>query len=245
MKQIFVLVLSLTFYLSAISTPSFEEANIQYKEGRYSEALAIYTELIDSGVEHENLYYNLGNSAYKLNQIGLSIWAYEKALKLKPGDKDIKHNLQLANLKIKDRVVESPKFFIVEWFSSLSLVLSSNKWAMVSLLSLFFGIVALLVYLFSSKLLFRKSGFYKFILFILVAILSLIFAKLTSKQAPKAIVFAYSVTAKSAPSQASNDLFIIHEGIKVSIVDEDENWMQIELPNEMKGWIKKSDLKLL
>lgn len=245
MKKVFAIVLSLGFFLSAMSTPSFEEANIQYKEGRYSEAIAIYTELIESGIENENLYYNLGNSAYKLNQIGLSIWAYEKALKLKPTDKDIKHNLQLANLKIKDRVVESPKFFIVEWLSSLSLVLSSNRWAMISLLSLFFAIISLLFYLFSTKLLFRKSGFYKFILFIFIAIISFIFTKVTAKQPLKAIVFAYSVTAKSEPSQASSDLFIIHEGIKVTVVDEDENWMQIELPNEMKGWIKKSDLRLL
>jgi tetratricopeptide (TPR) repeat protein len=228
-----------------MSNPLFEEANLQYKEGRYSEALAIYTELVESGLEHENLYYNLGNTAYKSNQIALSIWAYEKALKIKPADKDIKHNLQLANLKIKDRVVATPKFFIVEWFSSLSLVLSSNRWALISILSVFFAIVSLLFYLFSSNLLFRKSGFYKFVIFIFIAFLTLIFAKVTSKQPLEAIVFAYSTTAKSEPLLSSSDLFIIHEGIKVRVVDEDDNWMLIELPNEMKGWIKKSDLRIL
>lgn len=245
MRKLLIIGCFLFGFISVFANSEFENANQLYKQGQYKEALEKYQSLISSGIENELLFYNLGNTAYKLNNIALSIWAYEKALKIKPGDKDFKHNLQLANLKIKDRILETPQFFIVSWLGSLSRILPSNLWAWLSLFFLASSIIAFLFYLFSSRLLFKKVGFYKFSLFIILSIIMIIFSVVTSRQPQEAIVFAYSTTVKSEPSTTSNDLFIIHEGVKVSIVEEEDGWVHIQLPNDFKGWIRKSELREL
>lgn len=244
MKHILAILL-LLITSTQIKASTLEEINALYKEGNYEQAISGYEAIIQSGVENEMLYYNLGNAAYKLNKIGLSIWAYEKALKIKPNDKDIKHNLQLVNLKIKDNIVATPKFFIIQWMSSISHSLTSNNWAWISLFLGVSAILSLLFYLFSKRLLFRKAGFFKFIAFTLLAVITLVFAIATSRKSKEAIIYSYSTTAKSEPAQASTDLFIMHEGLKVKILGEEESWIQIQLPNEMKGWIKVSDIKPL
>ena len=71
----------------------FLEANKLYQQGQYEPALERYNAVILSGSESADLYYNMGNAAFRANSIGHSILYYEKALKIEPTHEDAIHNL--------------------------------------------------------------------------------------------------------------------------------------------------------
>ena len=85
-----------------------------YAKGDYQQAAACYTELLKAG-ESAELYYNLGNCEYRLGNITQSIIAYERALRLNPGDSDVRYNLQFLRGKTIAKVVPVDEMFFVTW----------------------------------------------------------------------------------------------------------------------------------
>ena len=103
----------------------FEEGNAAYNEGDYEQALALYGNIEESGLESAELYYNMGNTYYKMKKYPMSILYYEKALKLAPGDEDIRTNLEIANLAVVDKINVLPQSFFVRWWNNAKSKLSA------------------------------------------------------------------------------------------------------------------------
>ena len=47
----------------------FEKANTFYNDGKYAEAIDNYQAILESGQHSADVYFNLGNANYKLNNI--------------------------------------------------------------------------------------------------------------------------------------------------------------------------------
>ncbi len=226
----------------------FERANQLYINKDYAGAVQEYEKLIDNGFESFEIYFNLGNSYYRLRKTSDAIYFYEKAKKLKPEDKDIRFNLNVANLRVVDKFKTVPKFFLSEWYGNMVNGFSSDTWALWTVISLWVAMILFVAFLFVWSLKLKKSIFAIASLFLIVFLLSLVFTFNRIKienTADEAIIFSTSVYVKSSPDDKSTDLFILHEGTKVKIKDKIGEWLEITLPNGNVGWIPADNIKII
>ena len=224
------------------------EADSAYAQGHYQQAINDYQALLKQGASAD-LYYNLGNAYYRSENITQAVLNYERALLLSPGDRDIRFNLQLARSKTIDKIVPESEMFFITWYHALVNLMSVDGWARTAIFSLALIIVLSLVYLFSQPVWLRKIGFFGGITLLVVFVLANVFAS-QQKQSlihrKGAIVMSPSVTVKSTPAANGTDLFILHEGTKVTITDGSmRDWKEIRLADGKEGWIESKKIELI
>ena len=247
-KKAFLLIFMLisNLMLHADGQADYEKANKAYMAGFYENSITIYEDILARGDAAPELYYNLGNAYFKNDEISKAILNYERALKLKPGNEDFRHNLQIANNKRIDKMDALPELFYLKWWNSLKQELSANQWTRLSLISFTLIFIFAAVFLLSRKVFFKRILFYTGILILLINILSGILAWQTYNESVEkntAIVFAPALPVKSSPEESSIDLFVIHEGLKVQIIDKIGDWNEIKIENGSKGWVKSETLE--
>lgn len=239
---LFIQIILLHSGLKASEKPldMFDRANQFYQEAVYDSALFTYQQLLQSGFESADLYYNIGNTYFKLRQTPRAILYYEKAKKIHPNDEDIQHNLDLANTMIVDKIEPLPLLFYKVWWNNFYGLFSANAWAWISILLVFMTLIFTFLFLTSNSVQIRKTGFFAGLLFLLAAIgaLGLSSQKFYyTQKVNEAIIFAPTITVKSSPSFNSVDLFVIHEGTKVSLIDKTGEWTKIRIANGSVGWL--------
>ena len=218
----------------------FEQANQYYLDGNYDSALESYLKVHQAGYSSPSLFYNIGNTYYKLAEIPSSILYYERALLLKPHDEDIVFNLELANQRIVDRINPVPDFIIKRWIGRAGHVMDFEKWSLLSL-----ALFVLTLLLISVLYGFRGIRFRRIILFItitsfLASGIAFYFARAESNRVHRsesAILFSPTVTVKSTPDPSGPDLFILHEGTKIEVKDHVGEWIEIRIADGNRGWI--------
>lgn len=249
MKKILYIV---TFFIASASFAQnetlFELGNKLYNEGDYDKAITQYQTIIDNGKQSAELYFNLGNAHYKLNHIAPSIYYYEKALQLKPNDKEIKNNIGFARNMTIDAVDTVPEVGFSKFMNTISNSMSFERWAMTSIGLMMLFVILFLTYYFAYTSTRKRIAFIGSAASFILACLALSFAyhnfDLIAKDQP-AIVFAQETKVKSEPNLRSNEAFVLHEGTKVQVLDTVNNWKKIKLADGKTGWIPQSDIKLL
>ena len=246
-KSFAVLLLLLMLPLAA-SAATKEKADSLYAAEHYQEAAKQYEALLKQGVSSD-LYYNLGNCYYRMDDITRAVLNYERAQLLSPGDRDIRLNLQMARSKTIDKIVPESEMFFVTWYHSLVNLMSVDGWARMALVSLVIAIILALAYLFSDRIWLRKVGFFVGLLFLVVFALSNLFAyqqKQALVERSGAIVIRSAATVKSTPANNGTDLFILHEGTKVTITDNTmKEWCEIRVADGKEGWLPTKDLEVI
>ncbi len=226
----------------------FDQGKQQYKAEKYQEALNNWMKIEAAGEHSAALYYNIGNAHYRLNSIGPSIYYYEKALKLAPGDKEILNNLAFAQNATVDAIEPLPQTIFAKWDTTLSSWLTFDGWAWVTVSCAFLFALLFLLYFFSMYTLRKRLLFVGSILSLLVLLTGLTMSFRTYNRQMNdqpAIIFAESTDIKTDPSKKSETIFILHEGTKVQIIATDEDWYRIVIADGKDGWIPGSDLKAL
>lgn len=224
------------------------EGDSAYMRNDYASAIQIYENLLKNG-EAAEVYYNLGNSYYKADDIAKAILNYERALLLQPGNADIRANLEIARSKTIDKVIPVPEIFFVAWTKSLINSLSVDAWAKLGVVFFILLLVSLYLFFFSKQIAGKKTGFIGGIVFLALVVLSNVFAaqqknELTDRNA--AIVLSPSVTVRSTPSESGTSLFILHEGRKVEIKDNTmREWKEIRLEDGKVGWVPASAVEVI
>jgi len=248
MKNALYIILIFFGSISAQNEKIFDQANTLYNEGKFSDALSRYDVILNSGEHSAELYYNIANAHYKLNNIALSIYYYEKALALKPKDKDIQNNLAFANNMRIDAIDNLPEVGLSKFIKKVTNIQSFNGWAKLAVILVIVFVVLYLVYYFSfgtqKKRIFFVSSILSIVLAFIVLTITFYSYSLDKKNNP-AIVFAQETQVKSEPNLRSDEAFVLHEGTKVQVLDSVNNWNEIMLSNGKTGWISKSDIKLL
>lgn len=235
----------------AATTPSstlWDMANTAYINAEYHQAVEIYTEILNQGLGSAKLYYNLGNAYFKDNNVGKAILFYNRALRLTPGNDDIRYNLEVAEVQTKDKIDIIPEFFVVTWLRTLRHIMGCTAWSVISLSALVLMLSLALLYLLATRLSIRKAGFYGTIFTMLIFIATTWFAVSERNEIlniSEAIVMSTSVSAKSSPDNSSTDMFVIHEGTKVDITDRLDNWCEIVLADGKKGWVESRQIEVI
>lgn len=242
-----ILVLCNTVY-AANRDSLWVRGNDAYSLGEYAEALNIYRQIEKEGYVSAKLWYNMGNACYKLQEDGLAILYYERALKLAPSNGDIKNNLEIARLKTLDKIESVPEFILATWIKELRNAMSSNRWAWFGIGMLMVTVLLLLLFRHAPKTSQRRLSFILACIVFAFAIIAFIFAfnlKSRAANSDTAIVLVPVSNIKSAPNSTGGNLFILHEGTKVEVLERVGQWSRIELSDGRQGWIESKDFEMI
>lgn len=224
-------------------------ANQAYIDGRWADAVADYELISGMGLESAALYCNTADAYFKDGNISKAILFYERALKIDPSYEDARYNLELLNNTIQDRIDPVPDFILRVWAKDICYVMDSDAWAVCFLVLLALTLALALLFILGATAAGRRAGFFTGIVTLLLAVASLSFSlwqKNDYMSADDAIVMRPVTSVKSSPSsEASTDLFILHEGTKVRILDNVGNWYNVELADGRQGWILSKDIEII
>jgi len=220
----------------------FLQANTEYTNENYETAISLYDSILTKEIASSELYYNLGNCHYKKQDWANSIWHYEKSLQLKKNEKTI-HNLNLAKLKIIDRIEPLPQLFYKKWWTSLTQVFSTKTWQILALLCISIALILQLISQFTSLKSKLITKIFSAITVIILLITQTSYHNNFTKK--EAIIFSETITVNSAPTNSSTNLFTLHAGSKVEIIDTIGDWINIKIANGNSGWILKNSMKQL
>ncbi|MDD6748528.1 MAG: tetratricopeptide repeat protein [bacterium] len=225
---------------------TLKEAEEAYAKEDYTQAIELYESVLKSYGESAMVYYNLGNAYYKAGKVAPAILNYERALLLNPGDSDTRFNLQVARQKTVDKIEPIGEFFLTRWIGTVEDVYSADGWAKWGVASFVLFIGCLVLFFFSKWIRLKKIGFFAGICFLLISLVANLFAdsqqdKLLHRA--DAIVFASTVTVKSSPDASGTDLFILHEGTKVTIKSTLGEWSEIQLEDGNVGWMPSKEIQ--
>ncbi|MFC2110271.1 tetratricopeptide repeat protein [Bacteroidota bacterium] len=226
----------------------FEEANELYRNNNYTEAIAKYKKVETKNTISSELYFNIGNAYYKLNKVAESVYYFEKALLLNPLNEDARVNLVFAKRMTIDNIEELPKTVLQNIEEKFVQKLSYNQWAWLAVISSLAMAVFFMLYYFSYIPMRKRMYFVGTLFSIIVLITSLLITYKefsVSKTKIEAIVFQESVSVKNAPTDTSDEVFELHEGTKVFVLDKVADWKKIKLADGKTGWINKEAIKEL
>ncbi len=220
-----------------------------YADGQWEDALSVFSAIDRLGLESPYLYCNIGDAYFKLSDYPHAVLYYERALKLDPSCSDARYNLQVVSGLVQDKIDPVPEFILKNWARAVCYILDSNAWAWLSIAFLAVTVAMVLVFLLAGSAAARKTGFALAVVFLLVTISSFSFSvwqKNDYMRADGAVVMVPVTSVKSSPSEeVSKDLFILHEGTKVTILDAVGDWRNIELADGRQGWIHCDDIEVI
>jgi tetratricopeptide (TPR) repeat protein len=250
MKRVITLVLCfVSLLVFSQNDQLFDEANALYNDGKYAEAIDKYEAILDSGQHSAELYFNLGNANYKLNNIAPSIYYYEKALLLNPEDKDIKNNLvgYAQNMTI-DAIDTVPQVGFARIINNVVNTFKKDTWAIMAIAGVMVFVILFLLYHFSYATTRKRIAF-------IVSVFSFFFACFSvsmafqkdqlEKNDNPAVVFAQESRVMAEANRTSEEVFRLHEGTKVQVIESYEGWNKIKLSDNSTGWIPSKDIKLI
>ena len=239
LRCIFLMYIFLSLVLPSNAVTS-KDAEQNYRKGNYQQAINDYKELLKQGASAD-IFYNLGNAYYRSGNLTQAILNYERASLLSPGNEDINFNLEFARSKTIDKIVPKGEMFYITWYKSIRSLVSIDSWAYISLISIALAFISVLIYLFSSAISFQKLGFFSSIFLFVLFLLSFVFAfqqKSAMQKRHGAIIMVPSVNVKKSPSFNGLDGFVLHEGTRVDIVDEEiKGWVGVQVSDGRSGWV--------
>lgn len=238
-----------TVSVSSSSGVTKHVADSLYEKEAFAEAVVMYEDIIANKGVSADIYYNLGNCYYKLDDVARAILNYERALLLDQGDEDIRANLALARGKTIDKVTSASEMFFVTWWKGLANSFSVDEWAVIGISSFVLMLIGILVYMFIPSLMARKIGVYGAMTLLFVTIVANVAAmhqRYSITHRDMAIVMSSVVSVKSSPSETSTDLFLMHSGSKVTITDKTmKDWVEVKLEEGKIGWIPLESIEII
>jgi tetratricopeptide (TPR) repeat protein len=221
----------------------YEQANSLYQQGKVAEARDLYESIVQNGHVSGDIYYNLGNAHYKTGNIAKAILSYERARRLMPSDEDLRHNLQLANLVITDRIEPAPRLFVWDYWDGMKNMVSTRAATWLAYIVFVVLMLTWSMVVLARTYRLRKAGFVAGVVtgLTLIGLLVVLFAKIADdRRTDEAIVLASITTIKNSPDSKSSDAFVLHAGVKIQIIDSVSDWVKIRLADGKVGWMEKA-----
>lgn len=226
----------------------FEQANQHYNEGAYTKAVKSYKEILATNQHSSELYFNLGNAYYKLNQVAESIYYYEKALQLQPEDPDVLHNIQFAQNMTLDAIETLPKTQLANFKQQLLQQISLQQWSYAIIVCIWLALLFFAIYIISRRPLRKRLAFIGMLLALFVGGGSFFGANASINQKENVrygILFSEEIQLYDEPNARSEVAFLLHQGAKVQILDSLQDWQKIRIANGAEGWVKGAAIRAL
>lgn len=224
------------------------KANDAYSMGEWNNALSLYQKIEKSGEVSAYLYYNIGNTYYKQNIFGKAVLYYERALRINPSFDDAINNLKIVQLHTLDKIENVPEFVFTTWIRNFKNSVDSNTWAVIGLFLLVGLAVLFLLYRFASSTSIRRIAFIVSCVVLFMVIVSFLFSfslRGYANSTDSAVIMSAVSNVKSAPNSTGNNLFVLHEGTKVTILEDIGTWKRVELADGRQGWLDSSTIEII
>jgi len=244
MKNIFYILLFISQVFFAQT--GFEKGNNLYQNGKYEAAAKAYESVLATNKESAELYFNLGNCYYKLQETAPAIYNYEKALVLDPSNKDVLNNIKFAQKHTIDEIKVVPKVGFAKLLRDFTGIYPFDTWAWITIAFATLFLLFFVGYYFSQTALVKRIFFFGMFVILLLEVMSIsaaFFEKSHFDTERPAIVFAESTEVRSEPQKASSATFVLHEGTKVYVEETIGSWKKIQLTDGTEGWIESSAIK--
>lgn len=252
MKRYFLIIALLTLAIGAraqvVKDSTAIKAEAAYEMGEFNQAITLYDNLLDRGEHSATLYYNLGNAYFKNDMLGQAILNYSRALRLDASMEDARYNLEVASSRTVDKIESVPDFFVISYLDGLRRAVSGNTWAVLSLVFLAIALGGVVVWLVLGSLTYRKIGFSAGVVFTIFAVTAFWCSLVSYDQvqnSSSAVVVNTAASVTSAPTSDSKDLFVLHEGTIVEVVEHSDKWSEIRIANGEKGWIENHSIEII
>ena len=249
-KTILILLIGLIFSNLYSQTDSLQQlietANKLYSQNKYSEALENYQKVLQKGYVSSELYYNIGNAYFKLNNLPYAILYYEKALHLDPRNHRAKNNLEyvytLLNVDNRENL-----FILDRIYLSILKLFSSNGWAIISLIFFVLAFLLGLLFFLSKRITVRRNSLIFGIILLILSLsaLWLSYDMQRYQSGNNEAIIMQTTTVKSSPSETGTEIFVVNPGIKVKILSSDNQWVEVRLPNGKSGWVEANKMEKL
>lgn len=229
-------------------TAVFDDANRLYLEQKYDAAAIKYESIIKNGYESGEIYFNLGNAYYKAGKIQQAILNYERAKRLIGGDDDLQFNMALARLQLIDNVEPIPELFIYQWMDAALTIFTLDTMIVLMYILFLCALASFTVFLFADSFTVKRYSLLGGMLlsfFLAVGIANYVIQSYREENTEFAIVMADVANIKSAPDRSGNDLFVIHRGLKVQVLDSVNKWRKIRLADGKVGWIPEREVEMI
>ena len=249
MKKLLIIVSFLMGMGQMAGAATKAEADKAYQENDFAGAIEQYEAILEGGQESSSIYYNLGNSYYKSDNMAKAILNYERALLLNPGDADTRFNLEMAKSKTIDKVTPASEIFIVTWINSIANSMSESAWGKLGIASFILMLLGLSLYIFGKKIVLKKIGFIGALVLIAVTVFANLMADTQKEKLvvrTGAIIMSPSVTVRSTPNESGTELFVLHEGTKIFVDDNTmKEWKEIRMEDGNKGWVPAASIEVI
>lgn len=227
---------------------NFDAANKLYMTQRYTDAANAYEDIIKKERPTAELYYNLGNCYYKNADYTRAILNYERARKLKPADEDILFNIAVSNQKTVDKIESAPKVFYQKWWDDYVTSSTPGARALLGVIFIWLALAVGCVYIFINKYAIKKLTFFGSFILLFAGLFFVIVASSQnsrSQNLKEAIIIPDNCYVKSSPDEKSTNLFMLHSGTKIELMDELQDWMRIKIPNGNEGWLRHECIEVI
>ncbi|MBR0223525.1 MAG: BatD family protein [Bacteroidales bacterium] len=226
----------------------WQKAEEAFAAGQWQNALNFYQMIEGEALQSADLYYNIGNTYFKLDDKAHAILYYERALKLDPSHDDALHNLEIARQLTLDKIDSVPEFILVSWFRQLRQRCSADSWAWITLGLLLVTGGLLTLYRNGASLALRRISFILACVSFLLAVFTFIFS-LQQKRAvtrqDSAVVTSPVCSVKSSPADGGTTVFVLHEGTKVRLLDNVGDWAKISIADGRQGWAPSGTFEVI
>lgn len=222
--------------------------NRLYSAGDYNGAVASYDSIVNAGWESAPLYYNLAGAYFKAGKSGKAILNYRRAARLDPSNDNIAYNLAYAESYVKDKIDEVPQFMGRKWVRVIGNLMSPDGWAVLSLVALGVMLASVVFYILAQRRAIRKCGFVTAVVMAVVLIVSVSFGISGRNQLlrnDEAVVLSSAAVVKASPERTGKDLFILHEGTTVVVIESFGEWSEIRIADGNEGWIRTSAIEII
>lgn len=243
-----ILLLTISCVSAQNSQTIFNDGNKYYQTEEYDKAIEAYNQILETGLESAELYYNLANAYYKNNKMADAIYYYEKSLQLNPANKDAVVNLEYANRSIIDSIKKVPKSVFEKFNDNVLSILSYNNWSIVAVVLSLLGGLFWMIFFFSTQPAAKKFYFTVSLFLTFTCCVSLIITVQqyqTTKNTVYAIVFAEEASITNEPRENASEVFVLHSGTKIKVLDEVGSWKKIKISDGQIGWVDKKLVKNL
>lgn len=241
---------------ASFAATAVQQADSAYNKKNFQDALYYYQAAAEKDGVSSDLYYNMGNTYYRLGDLGHAVLNYRRALALDPSNEEARLNLEFVRTKITDKPEDDSTFLrnvhlkIVSWMSP-----DAWAWTSMGVFALMIGLIA--IYLFAPSVNARKVGFFGafVILFIFIYTLYVAWSSANAYNGNgRAVVTAPVTNLRSTPasSNSSADKVVpIHEGTELIILDslatpDDPKvplWYDVKINNTSRAWLPAADVE--
>lgn len=217
---------------------SYEDGLVAYYDGEYDRALEAFLAAEETGYRSGALLYNIGNTLYRLNRLGMAIVYYERARMLMPSDELLNHSARIAQRKTKNRFNTIPRPFWAKWWTAAVARVGPVWMYFVGLSFYLTAAVFIGVRIWTAS---RNDWLRRGIALCLVAGVPFLTAAFASSydhaRHRLAVVIELQADLRESPNDEAAAGTRVYEGLVVDLLDRREDWIYVGLPDGTTGWL--------